>query len=1104
MRNPRLPGKIILASTLLLVFIGTLSSIVYSHFQGFISAAHKPITAAPLEMTDGNKRIDDFSRTSPSWRRKFSEHIFTHIDEELQSLEQQFILHDSAEGKRLIARVKISLQKMIFGKQKFMRTGLESSLSPFYNGRTVLEYNLWKLKNLTQDLQMDQSQSRGLYRVYALMNKWLVYVAHREINARRKGTLDASPRGTTEPTGGQSTKENSTAFPQISELAKITERDLQEAGEVLSHQPAAAQGTTPGINLETLKPETRQNPQQKLITETEQTIQPGVKQETRHNSEPNLIFKENADSPKGPEETANSAEASSSPNWMVIFGVIVIGILLATYLILRIKRKSALLSAYHSDRSENHLEQHGQNTADLVDIHTLLGPDSPEDTEGDSTEDSIFGGVSLDTSDRMSFHSEEPSQELKNTLDDFSVEELETSHEEGEGGDQQSETYHAREEELAQELESTLAGNNSLIEELETSHKEKESLEKQLATLQAEKEDQDKQLETLRTENEELAQGQENILEENNSLTEKIKTFQEEKEDRDKQLETLRAENEELTLGLDNILAENDSLTEKLESFHDKGEGGDPQLETLHAEKEALAQELENTLAENNSLTEKLETLHEETEGRNNQLETLHAEKEALAQKLENTFAENNSLTETLATSRNEKEGLEKQLETLNAREKELAQELESTLAENNSLTETLATSRNENEGLEKQLESLNAREEKLVQELESTLAEKISLAENFETSREEEEQESRVKELENALAENHSLTEKLVTTREEKESLEKQLEALNAREENLAQELESTLAENNSLTESLETFHEKESSQSQAQEQKSTDKKFEAMSETLESTREENKTLEKEQKNIHAEIKKLTKKFEAAQNKNKGLTKELKNITTEKEAVSKKLAAAQENNKTITKQNKALADQWEALQTENSQTIESEHTLTRELQALSLEAKDLKEKLESTSSENETLKKQLEITLAEMGQRTSDSKDDLTRELEAMYADVKNIKDKLESTYLEKETLAQEEPGSADTVNLSFDHDTPEHMASQDEKIENQVEPAASLSNSQTASHPDVVILQTILKAAKGFRNINKRLYKIAESRLAPSAEDSSEDLKGKDTRET
>ncbi|MDH3256476.1 MAG: hypothetical protein OEM27_02565, partial [Nitrospinota bacterium] len=168
MRNPRLPGKIILASTLLLVFIGTLSSIVYSHFQGFISAAHKPITAAPLEMTDGNKRIDDFSRTSPSWRRKFSEHIFTHIDEELQSLEQQFILHDSAEGKRLIARVKISLQKMIFGKQKFMRTGLESSLSPFYNGRTVLEYNLWKLKNLTQDLQMDQSQSRGLYRVYAL------------------------------------------------------------------------------------------------------------------------------------------------------------------------------------------------------------------------------------------------------------------------------------------------------------------------------------------------------------------------------------------------------------------------------------------------------------------------------------------------------------------------------------------------------------------------------------------------------------------------------------------------------------------------------------------------------------------------------------------------------------------------------------------------------------------------------------------------------------------------------------------------------------------------------------------------------------------------
>jgi len=64
-----------------------------------------------------------------------------------------------------------------------------------------------------------------------------------------------------------------------------------------------------------------------------------------------------------------------------------------------------------------------------------------------------------------------------------------------------------------------------------------------------------------------------------------------------------------------------------------------------------------------------------------------------------------------------------------------------------------------------------------------------------------------------------------------------------------------------------------------------------------------------------------------------------------------------------------------------------------------------------------------------------------------------------------------------------------------------NQDTPSDSLPGDQETDHSDVILLQTILKAAKGFRSINQRLHKIAEARLTPSANNG--DSKEKDTRE-
>ena len=226
---------------------------------------------------------------------------------------------------------------------------------------------------------------------------------------------------------------------------------------------------------------------------------------------------------------------------------------------------------------------------------------------------------------------------------------------------------------------------------------------------------------------------------------------------------------------------------------------------------------------------------------------------------------------------------------------------------------------------------------------------------------------------------------------------------------------------------------------------------------------------------------------------------------------------------------------QQETIQTENNQIAESEHNLMRELESMSVEVNDLNEKLESTSSENETLKKQLKITQKEMDQRTTTEADNLTLELESMSAEVNDLKKKLESTCLGNETLAKKLE-SADTMDPSFDNDTPEHIASQAEEsamddetpesinfsisnsadelekktlVENNIQenldvPSNSLTNDKEPDLPDVVALGTILEILRGFADINKRLLKIAESRNISLVKDPPEDSKGKDSRNT
>lgn len=676
MRNPRLSGKIILSTALLLILTGMLSSIVYSNFQGFISASHGKTTAVPLEMIEGSKQVDVLSRTSPSWRRKLSKHIFITIDQELQSLEQQLILHDSAEGQRLIGRVKISLQRMIFGKQKFVRTGREASLASFYTGRTVLEYNLWKLKGLTQGLNMDRAQARGVHRIYALMNKWLIYVAHREINALRKGILDASPQA----------EAANTAFPQISEVTKITEQDFEKADKALSQQPTAVQETAPDISSEIFEPETRQDPQ------------------------PNLTLKENAVSPQSFEEEANSSPGTVSiPNWMLTLGAV--GILIVLFLIFRRKRKPSHLQAFYN--RDDPLERHNQSTEDLVEIHTLIEPGITEATREEwpnysETEESVTDSEAPEGI---------PSQTTVNEFEDKAQEDMTFQLEEL---TQELETLNAEKEEYAQGLESILAENNSLTKKLDTFHEEKESLEKQLEALNTEKKERDQELETLNAEKEEFTQGLENILAENDSLTEKLEICHTEKESLEKQLETLNAEKKESSQGLESILAENGFLMENLETSHEEKEGLEKQLENIQSREEKLVQVLESTLNENDPLNEKLETFYTEKESLERQLEILHTEKEELAQEQENTLMENNSLMKQLKTSHKEKD--------------HLAQEQNNTYVKLKATTKTLESSREKNKTLTKEQKSIHAKIKTLTKQFKAAQEKNKTIAKQNKT----------------------------------------------------------------------------------------------------------------------------------------------------------------------------------------------------------------------------------------------------------------------------------------------------------------------------------------------------------------------------------
>ncbi len=959
MKNPRLPGKIILPTAFFLILAGSLGLLFDNKFPGIAVASDDQSQASfIIETAASEKQVVDLSQTSPAWRQKLSKHIFINIDQELQSLEQQFTLHNSAKGKRLIKRVRVSLQKMKSGKQKFMRTGREPSLALFYNGRTVLEYNLWKLKGLTRNLKMDQTQSRGLYRVYALMNKWLVYVAHREIDARRQGSLDASLRAETKSTQG--IEEFNTAFPQISEMAKITEQDLKEAGEALSQPHSPVQKTTPNINSETFERETLKSPEP----------------ETRQDPQPNLVMEEgNTVSPPSFEEGVDSPEAATISNWIFVL-VMGVGVLIVSFLIFRRKRKSTDLRTFYRGYAKNHLERHDQNTTDFVEIHTLIGSGYTEDTAADnasevpnngdfSLENSIFREALPQAPDHMTLQNEPSSlssamsETMESPTEEWSKNsEIEAPITDGETPEgipsqvtdngfedpaQKDMTFQL--EELTQKLENTLAENDSLKEKLETFHEINEGLESQV--------------EALRNKRKKYAHGWVNLLKENHSLAEAQEISNKETEELDQDLESTLTEKEDRAQGLENILAENDSLTETLESTNSENETLKEQLKTLREEKEERGKQMETLRNEKKEYTQKLETLREEKEESTQGLESILAENNSLTEILESTASENETLKEQLETLHEEKEERDKQMETLSTKEEELAQKRENILAENNSLTEKLETLNEEKEGLKKQLETLHSREEELARHLESTLAENNSLTENMGTAHTKEEdrdkqletphaeKEERDQELENTLAENNSLMKQLKTSHQENERLKKHLETLHTEKERLAQKQNNTDAKSKTMKKTPKST--RGNNKIPAKKLKSTPTEKEALTKQFKAAQEKAKRLAKELKNSSAEREASTKKLKATEEKSKRLTKELKNTSTEKETSAKKLKATEEKIKRLAKELK--------------NTSTKKETLTKKLKATQGKNKGLPKEPKSTSTKKEALTKKFKTS---------------------------------------------------------------------------------------------------------------------------------------------
>lgn len=239
MNKPWAQNKMIRSAGTPFMVLAILALLTCNPFQNKASASDWGSKVTPLALAQNqavlnNQPVYDLSKTPPSWRRKLSKLIFTNIGQELQSLEQQIILSKSIRGEFLIKKVRASLRDMQAGKRKYVQNGLETSLASFYKGRTTLEHSLWQLKGLTRDLKMHWTQTRAVYRVYALVNNWLVYVAHREISARRKGHIATPPLPDAEKTAEQDIVKANTGLPQISEVAKITEQDIERASKAFS------------------------------------------------------------------------------------------------------------------------------------------------------------------------------------------------------------------------------------------------------------------------------------------------------------------------------------------------------------------------------------------------------------------------------------------------------------------------------------------------------------------------------------------------------------------------------------------------------------------------------------------------------------------------------------------------------------------------------------------------------------------------------------------------------------------------------------------------------------------------------------------------------
>ena len=1033
MNKPWEQNKIIRSAGTPFMVLALLALLICNPFRNKASASDWGSKVIPLALAQNqavlnNQPVYDLSKTSPSWRRKLGKLIFTNIGQELQSLEQHIILSKSIRGKFLIKKVRVSLQDMQAGKRKYVQNGLETSLASFYKGRTTLEHSLWQLKGLTRDLKMHWTQTRAVYRVYALVNKWLVYVAHREISARRKGHIATPPLPDAEKTAEQDIVKANTGLPQISEVAKISEQDIERASRAFSLFAESAETAEQVIEEETLEllpldAETRQATKPHLILEEDVVSSKTFENENTASSQPSQAEPEAA--PGIERETVESMpmEADtvqgSEPIWMVGRQAETQGI-----------EEENIASLPTSDETKA--------TDQDIEKGTVDSPTSEQDTVQETQPNSIVveGATSSDktSSSNWRFVLAAVGIILVSFLI-FRRKKKPTPLPAFHQGDSENRFEHTGQNTVDSAgsptfMEPGLTGDTRVASASDLSREtwgysnyESEERGQEFST---DSDAKDSFTDSEVSKNRDVSL-EDSIIHEAPFEAPAYKTPQEEPSSRDSEIPENMDSSKEAS-------AADDKFPAQLAAFHQEKAGLEKNRETLHAEKEELAQELESTLGDNDSLIEKLETSHEEKAGLEKKLGTIHDEKEELAQDLESTLAENDSLTVKLEISHEEKEAL--------------SQEQNGTDEKFKAMMETLEATREKNKALAREQKSIHGKIK--------------TLKEQFKTVQEK----------------NKRLTKELKTTSTEKKALTKKYKAAHA--------------------------------------------KIKSLTEKLKAAQAKNKTIAKRNKALANQWKKTQTENNQTAESEHNLTRELKTMSVDVKDLKEKLELTSSENETLKKQ-------LEITQAERDQrTAGGADDLRRGLEVMSVEVKDLQEKLKSTSSDNELLAKQLETTQVEMDQRTADGEDDSTPELEALSVEVKDLKKKLESTSSENETLAKELK-STDTVESSIAGDTPELVASQaeepgmdgetpenitfsvlnsatdlakkalarNEAQENRDIPPASLQNDQEASHPDVIMLQTILKAAKGFRDINKRLYNIAESRFGPVNKPSAKDPK-------